>query len=156
MALSDQSKFTDIAAGLRQSIDSAQPKLKAISDADAAKPRAAGKWSPKQIIGHLLDSAANNHQRFVRVQQGQPLTWTSYDQNHWVDVSHHHARRWDELVALWHAYNQHLAHIIAHLPEKIRGTKITVGDHEPETIEFVVHDYLRHLEQHLEQISITK
>ena len=51
---------------LRAAIANASPPLAAISDADAAKPRAPGKWSPKQIIGHLIDSASNNHQRFVR------------------------------------------------------------------------------------------
>lgn len=40
------------------------------------------KWSKKEILGHLIDSATNNHHRFVRVQFETNLK-ISYDQNKW-------------------------------------------------------------------------
>src|SRR5262245_33989894 len=68
---------------LRRTIDEALPRLRAISEHDAGRPPAPGKWSPKQVVGHLIDSATNNHHRFVRAQEG-PLTFPPYEQDHWV------------------------------------------------------------------------
>jgi hypothetical protein len=67
--LNDQSPFPSIAQALIASVDGAVPILRAMNESRAREPRAAGKWTPKQIIGHLIDSAANNHQRFVRAQE---------------------------------------------------------------------------------------
>ena len=72
MSISDQSAFPAIADELLQTVERAVLKLRAISDPDAERPRAPGKWSPKQVIGHLIDSAANNHQRFVRDRTCRP------------------------------------------------------------------------------------
>src|SRR5580765_418455 len=82
--MSDQRRFTDVASDLLQIVEAALPRLRSVSDAEAARPRAPGKWSAKQVIGHLVDSAANNHQRFVRAQQGTELEFPGYAQDHWI------------------------------------------------------------------------
>ncbi|HEY3045526.1 MAG TPA: DinB family protein, partial [Vicinamibacterales bacterium] len=115
--LSDQSAFSAIAGELQQTVEAALVKLCSMSDSDAARPRAPGKWSPKQIVGHLIDSAANNHQRFVRAQQAPALEFPAYEQDHWVGCQHYEDRGWADLTSLWHAYNRHLAHVIAQIPE---------------------------------------
>jgi hypothetical protein len=107
--ISDQSPFTAIGAALVRNVEAAVPKLRAISESRAEQPRAPGKWSPKQVIGHLIDSAANNHQRFVRAQEGESYTGPGYKQDHWVAVQGYQEASWDDLVALWCAYNRHLA-----------------------------------------------
>jgi hypothetical protein len=144
--------FTIVADDLLQVIDASRPALKALSDSGAAIARAAGKWSAKQVIGHLIDSAANNHQRFVRAQ-GSELELPGYVQDHWVASQHYNDRPWAELIQLWESYNRHVAHVIAHIPDERQGTRCTIGSNPPVTLEFIARDYVSHLRHHLEQIG---
>ena len=149
---SDQTPFPLIAAELRRSIDAALPQLREISGAEAETAPAPGKWSPQQVIGHLIDSASNNHQRFVRAQEGQTLVFPGYAQEHWVRCQRYEDGAWDELTALWHAYNLHIAHVIEHIPERFRNVQCLVGNYPPATLGFLAHDYVAHLRHHLHQI----
>ena len=154
MSLSDQSSFGTIATALLQTVDAAFVTLRSIPEPAAARPLAPGKWSPKQIVGHLIDSATNNHQRFVRAQQTTALEFPRYEQDHWVSCQRYEDRGWADLTGLWHAYNRHLAHLIAHIPEARRHVPCKVGANAPVTLAFLAHDYLVHLKHHLAQIPI--
>ncbi len=68
----------------RQTVNSAAERLRAIHEAQAAQPRTEDHWSSKQIIGHLIDSATNNHARFVLGQLKDDLVFPGYDQDGWV------------------------------------------------------------------------
>jgi len=148
----DQTPFPLVAAALRRSIDEALPKLLTISVSQAGHAPAPGKWSPQQVIGHLIDSASNNHQRFVRAQEGSTLVFPAYAQEHWVKCQRYDDGAWDELTALWHAYNHHIAHVIEHIPEGLRSVQCLVGTYPPATLGFLAHDYVVHLRHHLNQI----
>lgn len=135
-------------------IDAAEPRLHKISATESAKPIRDGGWSPKQILGHLIDSASNNHQRFVRALLQPSLEFPRYDQDGNVRVQAPQEADWPLLISLWAAYNRYLAHIIARLPASKLETICRIGDGEPMTLSFIATDYVRHLLHHLHQIGV--
>ena len=126
--------------------------LAGISESDSKKKSAPGQWSKKEILGHLIDSAANNHQRFVRAQSTAELRIPGYEQEVWVATQRYQSESWENLVQLWKSYNHHLLHLISAIPENVLSHHCFIGDNKPVTLEFVIQDYVRHLKHHLEQI----
>ena len=133
-------------------LNTASAQLAKISEADSEKFPAPGKWSPKQIIGHLIDSASNNHQRFVRVQLQDKLSLPRYEQELWVAAQNYQDESWSQLLSFWQSYNQHLAHVIANIPAEKLSHLVRIGEGEPVTLKFLIEDYVAHLRQHLRQI----
>src|ERR1700685_32372 len=93
---------------LLQIVEAAELKLRKIGDAETSDPILPGGWSRKQVIGHLIDSASNNHQRFVRASLQTSLEFPGYDQNGNVSVQAPQDADWLLLVSLWSAYNRYL------------------------------------------------
>ena len=135
---------------LRDLCDIIPPLLVAMDKADLSFKQAPDKWSKKEIIGHLIDSAANNHQRFVRAQfEDKPVI--VYDQNNWNHYSHHQQISSEQLIDFWTIYNRQLAALVSNIPEEnLQRTCITGG--KPLTLAFLFEDYVAHLEHHLRQI----
>ncbi len=155
--------MNDALADFRQTIETATPRLQAISAQEARRPCAEGKWSAQQLIGHLIDSATNNHHRFVLAQLKDDLVFPGYQQEEWVRVQHYDAAAWPVLVQLWQSYNLHLLHIMAHVPAAKLQTPCTqhtldriawqtVSASEPVTLEYLMRDYIGHMQNHLRQI----
>jgi len=141
-----------IANTLQATVEAAVPRLKGLSDRQTSRDRGAGKWTVKEILGHLIDSAANNHQRFVRARSIDPLIFPGYDQDAWVVTHGYRARSWKELVDVWAAYNAQVAQVIASTHADRRAVQCRIGDNEAVTLEWLMQDYLRHMEHHLGQI----
>ncbi|HEY0319671.1 MAG TPA: DinB family protein [Pyrinomonadaceae bacterium] len=148
---------------LREAVEKAVPRLLALSDEASTRARAPGKWSPREIVGHLIDSASNNHQRFVRAQFQDDLVFQGYEQEDWVRVQGYVDAPWKELVAFWQSYNLQLARVMAAVPLDVRhrehrkhnlhkiGWQV-VPEEKPATLDYLMSDYVAHLKNHLRQI----
>ncbi len=142
----------NIANDIRTLVARVTPLLAQLSaDEAAAKPQPE-KWSKKEILGHLIDSAANNHQRFVRAGYKAALEFPPYAQNEWVRVQGHQEADWTTLVELWSAYNRHLSGVLDRLPASAFSEPCNIGKEEPAPLEEVVTSYLAHLRHHVEQL----
>jgi hypothetical protein len=139
-------------ARLRTLLASAPAKLEGVSETESERSPGPGRWSKKEILGHLVDSAANNHQRFVRTQAEPLLSFPGYPQEFWVSTQQYQREPWNALVDLWKNYNIHLLHIIEQIPEDKLEHRCSLGNAEPVTLRFLITDYVRHLEHHLRQI----
>lgn len=142
-----------IADELTRVVDEAAAELRTLGEAVAAAKLRSDSWSIKEIVGHLVDSAANNHQRFVRAQATGQLAFPGYVQDVWVRSQDHQSRPWLELVEFWVSYNHHLAHTIRRIPESALSVPCRIGANEAVTLRFLVEDYLVHLRHHLKQIE---
>lgn len=112
------------------------------------------KWSPKEELGHLLDSAANNHQRIVRTQLEHEPRMPGYDGNGWVELHKYQQRDWQEMIDLWQALNRQLLTAAEAVPESAWSRTCTIADSLPLTLKFVFEDYVDHMVHHLKHIGI--
>jgi len=144
-----------------RTVSEAAARLLAIADGAASSRPAPGKWSPKEILGHLIDSAANNQARFVRAQLQDDLVFPGYDQDAWVSAQRYNDRDWHELVDDWHAYNRQIAAIMRATPAeaadrpRARHNLGEIAFQAPPlvaTLDFLMRDYVVHLQHHLGQI----
>ena len=155
----------DHASGLAGAIDRAMPALRAIPEPVASRHPKPGKWSPKEIIGHLIDSASNNHQRFVRAQWQEDLVFPGYSQDRWVASQRYQDAPWEELLDLFESFNRQLVRVMAAIPADVRERPRTrhnfhriafrtLPETEPATLNYLMQDYVAHLEHHLRQIPV--
>jgi [ribosomal protein S5]-alanine N-acetyltransferase len=153
----------DYIGAFRSDLETAEAALRRISDSEAAVPRATGKWSPKQVLGHLIDSANVNHERFLRALEIDDLVFPGYDQDAWVATQGYADRSWADLIDLWKTVNRHLAYVMSRVPLEER-TRLrfhhsmdviafrSVSPEDPSTLDALMSDYIVHLEHHLTQI----
>ena len=149
---------------LRSAIGHAVPLLRNISDERASQAPAPGKWCPKEIIGHLLDSANNNLARFVRLQSVDHMRFEPYAQEEWVRANGYAETDWNELVELWSRYNLHIARVMDRMPVAVAmkprtdqaplgTTYATLPANGVPTLDWLMRDYVEHLKHHLRQID---
>jgi hypothetical protein len=152
-------------ADFRDTVDASAARLLRLPAARAAARPAPGKWSPKEIIGHLIDSASNNHGRFVRAQLQDDLIFEGYEQDDWVRVEGHQERQWEDLVRLWQAFNHHIAHVMETAdPDALAKPRARhnldalawqpIDREQPATLEYFMRDYVGHLKHHLRQVPL--
>jgi hypothetical protein len=142
----------DAATELRAEVAAALPRLRAVPEARAAASRGAGAWVRKEILGHLIDSAANNQQRFVRARFSDPFVWPGYDQDAWVAAHGYRERPWADLVELWAGLNGQVAAAMESVPADRLATSCIIGGDPPASLEWWMGDYVRHMRHHLAQI----
>lgn len=147
----------DVAEHLREVVRIAVARFAQMSDAQVRANPYPPKWSKIQILGHLIDSACNNQQKFVRVMEQSHMVFPGYAQNHWVDAQGYQDADWPQLVRLFESYNLHLAFVIEHAKPELLQNTITIegpkGPAGPYTLEFIMRDYIEHMKHHLLQID---
>lgn len=137
----------------RTNIEIIRQSLSAVSPALADVPWRDGGWSRKQIVGHLLDSAANNRQRFVRASIDGSYTGPFYMQEAWVKTHGYADQSWETLLRWWQVEHDILIAIVDRIPEDRLEVMCIVGDDPPVTLRFLIDDYIRHQFWHLNQIN---
>ena len=144
--------MTEVLAELAALLETAPPRLAHFTEADAAYKPDPERWSKKEILGHLIDSASNNHQRFVRAQLVLLLDFPEYEQDLWVGVQSYATESWPDLVNLWSLYNRHILHLLKAMPDSALPHEVSVGGKPPIALDAVITGYVRHVDHHLKQI----
>lgn len=139
----------------RTELDAAHAWLRALTGEQVGRIPAPGVWSARQVLGHLVDSAANNHARWARMAGEDGLSFPTWDQNAWMTVQDWQGQEWAEILTLWYAYNVHLARFASLLPAASLTHTARIGTlngGQPMTLARLLAHYDTHLKQHLEQI----
>ncbi len=144
--------MTAAIARLEELLRTVPRRLADVPDDTAAHKPAPGRWSKKEILGHLIDSAANNHQRFVRAQSTPRLESPRYEQEFWVAAQSYATECWPDLVNLWLLYNRHLLHVVKSMPAEVLPHQCVITGYGEMTLEALIVDYVRHMEHHLTQL----
>jgi DinB superfamily len=139
---------------LRTLIDQLPARLLSLSEDRVQHKPSASQWSLKEELGHLLDSAANNHQRIVRIQLEENPQMPGYDGDMWVILHRYQERDWPSLVKIWVALNRQLLAAAEAAPDSAWSRTCTIADSAPLTMQFVFDDYLNHMIQHLRHMGV--
>ncbi len=140
-----QSIAFELEAVIDQHIAALQAMLK---EKMAYKP-SPSKWSKKEIMGHMIDSAQNNIRRFI-VSQYEDTPHIIYKQDNWVAISNYQNYDIADLVNLWYLLNKHVIVILKNMQPQIMQRECRTES--PKTIEWLAQDYVRHLKHHLYQV----
>lgn len=142
----------DLSFLLQQTIERELPNLLGLTEEAAARTDGRpGSWSRKQELGHLIDSAANNHIRFVLASINSEFRGLGYAQDKWVEAHGYQDMAWRTLVDLWYHYNVLLAHLVQRIPEEQMGNRCVIG-WGVVTLRFVIEDYVLHMQHHLDHV----
>ena len=154
MVHDDTNRWCRLALDLENTVDEAYRRFKTLADETVEARSYPDAWSLKEIVGHLIDSAVNNHQRFVRLQVCDGLMFPDYSQDNdaWVSIQRYQETSWDDLLSLWQHLNHHLARVIRSVNQRCLGHIWIVDEDSSITLGELMVDYLRHLNDHLRQI----
>lgn len=144
-------------------LEETEKKFRAITEEQSAYKPAPGKWSQKEILGHLIDSSINNIRRIVIGQMQNSLVFQGYEQNEWIRLQNYQKEDWNFLIDLWKLNNLHFIHIVEEISERIYTKQFTEHNFDqilsekfekgkPVTLEDLIRDYLSHMKHHINQI----
>ena len=140
------------AARLHEAIGEALQIFQAVDETRTTRTPPGGGWCARQVLGHLIDSACNNHRRFVLGQEADLARYDGYNQDDWVDRQRYDKVPWRDLVTLWAAYNRHLAHVMACVPDDAATREALGPEGRNVSLAFLMDDYVTHLRHHVDDI----
>jgi len=142
-----------LAQEFRRELNALHTTLLAVAPALADTPWRVGGWTRKQIVGHLLDSATNNRQRFVRTATEGPYVGPKYAQDAWVAAHGYSEQSWETLLRWWQTEHEILTAVVDRIPEERLDTECVVGTDAPVSLRFLIEDYLAHQRWHSGQLT---
>lgn len=153
----------ELSSTLQSIVQTSKPVLLEISLAEIYNKPKPDKWSKKEILGHLIDSAINNHRRFKQFLNQEHLVFDGYNQDNEVMMNDYQNRDFSEIVSLWAGMNQQIIQIMKAIPAEKLTQEYTQHNYhiigfnripaeQASTIEYLIKDYISHLEHHLSQI----
>ena len=140
------------ALALESALDRELASLRQITEPESAVKPAPREWSKKEELGHLIDSAANNHVRFVRASIEPEFRGLGYQQDDWVRLHAYQEMAWTDIVDFWRRYNDFLVGLVRRIPDEKLLTPCVVGESAPVTLKFLIEDYVLHMQHHLDHI----
>jgi len=142
----------DLSLLLGQSMERELQNLRARREDQVSRPRAPGKWSAKEELGHLIDSASNNHMRFVRATLDGEFRGPGYAQDDWVRLHGYSDLPWEAIVNIWFQSNALLLALVDRIPNGRLEALCFIGDGPAVTLRFVIEDYVLHMQHHVDQL----
>jgi hypothetical protein len=140
-------------ARLNALIEDVPARIKNLHSFEVNNKPSPSKWSKKEILGHLCDSAINNIPRVVKAQfEHLPFNVTSYAQDDWVRLSDYQNQSIDNVIKLWTSLNRQFVNIISLIPGEKLSYECNHYSEGKTTLKWLIDDYLAHLEHHLKQI----
>jgi hypothetical protein len=140
------------ALALESALDRELACLRQITEPESAVKPAPREWSKKEELGHLIDSAANNHIRFVRASIEPEFRGLGYQQDDWVRLHGYQEMAWTDIVDFWRRYNDFLVGLVRRIPDEKLLTPCVVSESAPVTLKFLIEDYVLHMQHHLDHI----
>ena len=144
------------AQALRRIVDEYVQKLRSLSESEFHSRPSSEKWSKKEVIGHLIDSAHSNYRRFLTGQYEPTPPKIHYDQEFWVEQARYQDMESEDLITLWKLMNERICIVLENMaPEKgLKQCDTGKTAVELHTIEWLASDYVKHLKHHLNQVFV--
>jgi tRNA splicing ligase len=146
--------FSHVVEGIRQVVSQEESFLSSLNEEMISSRLNKQNRTIKQILGHLIDSASNNHQRMIRLQYSKNLIFPDYRQDNdlWIALQDYRHADWESLIQLWKYYNLHIIQVI----KSVDLTKLDNYWHDFEgekvTLREMIEGYLSHLHLHINEI----
>jgi len=131
-------------------------EFRLMSESEISRRLAPQKWSKKEVLGHLCDSAINNLERFIKIQyEDQPFVLTPYHQVEWVKIQRYQELPIDEILNLWVSLNKKIVNVIKNIPNEKLALQCDIGSNELKSLQWLIQDYLEHMEHHIKKQILT-
>lgn len=146
------SKMREAIERLRFAVGTLPGILGQFSETNSQSRMSPERWTKKEVVGHLIDSASNNHLRFVSGQIAGGQDFPRYEQEQWVRIQQYQSACWTDLIDLWRSYNTHLLHVAECMSVAGQAATCRVGGGNEMTLAELFVDYVDHLEHHLRKM----